>query len=186
MDDPSASAQMEDSPEPPEAGEVDTLPNLKGDEHESTDADHGHHSDEDGPPGTQTSSRDSDSDADGDDDDDEDYVDDEEENKNEDEGDEDELEPNLNRVHSVVPPKVAKNHQAAGLGPGERPLTRRQRKKLGLPKSRSALAAPGKGAGKIVIPGGQSRASSVNPSTAEWTANGIGRVDVRGFRELKI
>ncbi|KAJ6620423.1 hypothetical protein B0H10DRAFT_1077302 [Mycena sp. CBHHK59/15] len=55
----------------------------------------------------------------------------------------------------------------------EKSLTRRQRKALGLPKARS-------GAGKIVIPGGRFE------GTAEWRQNGVGRLDVRGFRELKI
>ncbi|KAJ3891285.1 hypothetical protein GG344DRAFT_88346 [Lentinula edodes] len=71
--------------------------------------------------------------------------------------------------------------------PAPRPLTRRQRKKLGLPKPRN-IPVSGKGVGKIVIPGGKSTnsLSRDTSSTAEWTANGNGRVDVRGFRELKI
>ncbi|KAL1739522.1 hypothetical protein HDZ31DRAFT_49256 [Schizophyllum fasciatum] len=74
--------------------------------------------------------------------------------------------------------------------PPPAPLTQRQRKKLGLPKQR-----PGqRSAGTIVIPGGRFKRQA--PSTPqpvavaapdeEWVRNGTGRVDVRGFRELKI
>ncbi|KAJ3929538.1 MAG: hypothetical protein NXY57DRAFT_899912 [Lentinula lateritia] len=116
-----------------------------------------------------------------DDDDDDDYVDEEDAN-NDDDDDEDYLEPH---VHSVVPPKMARNRHVGTMS--ERPLTRRQRKKLGLPKPRN-IPMSGKGVGKIVIPGGKSTnsLSRDTSSTAEWTANGNGRVDVRGFRELKI
>jgi hypothetical protein len=105
---------------------------------------------------------------------------------------------------------------------GEKQLTRRQRKALGLPKQRNvppylaSAAAGGKmgtkgasasasaSAGKIVIPGGKwtGRSSSSASSTSlipavadpsrvvgvdeEWRRNGTGRLDVRGFRELKI
>ncbi|KAJ7157965.1 hypothetical protein C8R43DRAFT_996504 [Mycena crocata] len=62
-----------------------------------------------------------------------------------------------------------------------KPMTRRQRKALGLPKTRVTAAAANKGgAGKIVIPGGRYE------GTGEWRRNGTGRLDVRGFRELKI
>ncbi|KAJ7085395.1 hypothetical protein B0H15DRAFT_374233 [Mycena belliarum] len=66
--------------------------------------------------------------------------------------------------------------------PVAKALTRRQRKALGLPKTRANAAAASKaaGAGKIVIPGGRYE------GTGEWRRNGTGRVDVRGFRELKI
>jgi hypothetical protein len=69
----------------------------------------------------------------------------------------------------------------------EKRLTRRQRKALGLPKSRSAQIS----AGKITIPGGQfKKATTTSTSKAkedeEWQRNGTGRLDVRGFRELKI
>lgn len=69
----------------------------------------------------------------------------------------------------------------------ERPLTRRQRKALGLPKLRSAYAS----AGKITIPGGRFKqgAATFTPEQEqdeEWQKNGTGRLDVRGFRELKI
>ena len=84
--------------------------------------------------------------------------------------------------------------------PAEKRLTRRQRKALGLPKPRPALvgrtAARTGSAGKIVIPGGKYKtsgkatvadASEDDPeANAEWRKNGTGRLDVRGFRELKI
>lgn len=96
---------------------------------------------------------------------------------------------------------------------GEKQLTRRQRKALGLPKQRNVPpylasgvggkmgtkdASPSASAGKIVIPGGRwtGRSSSSVPAVAdpsggvgvdeEWRRNGTGRLDVRGFRELKI
>ncbi|KAH8114863.1 hypothetical protein DFH11DRAFT_130435 [Phellopilus nigrolimitatus] len=72
-----------------------------------------------------------------------------------------------------------------------KPLTRRQRKALGLPGPRSELGKNGKSAGKIVVPGGRFKNSSSAPVSTktdegEWTKNGTGRVDVRGFKELKI
>ncbi|KAJ3876602.1 hypothetical protein F5051DRAFT_30675 [Lentinula edodes] len=184
--------QMEDSPEPVENG---VLPSFKEDEPESTDADDGHHSEEEGlmgklqdglpdAPASMLSARGSESPHESNDeadDDDDDYVDEEDVN-NDDDDDEDYLEPH---VHSVVPPKMARNRHVGTMS--ERPLTRRQRKKLGLPKPRN-IPMSGKGVGKIVIPGGKSTnsLSRDTSSTAEWTANGNGRVDVRGFRELKI
>lgn len=89
----------------------------------------------------------------------------------------------------------------------QKPLTRRQRKALGLPKPRSALVAKRVGAGRIVIPGGRFKRNAGatdhkglakitevgDPSVddegsvqEEWKRNGTGRLDVRGFRELKI
>lgn len=72
-------------------------------------------------------------------------------------------------------------------------LTRRQRKKLGLPKPHIARAGS---AGKIVIPGGRylrnrnvvvrAPGEPEQDEDGEWKRNGSGRVDVRGFRELKI
>jgi OTU domain-containing protein 3 len=64
---------------------------------------------------------------------------------------------------------------------------------LGLPKPKAALAM----SGKIVIPGGRYQGGGqvgVSPGEGEgegekeeeWKTNGAGRVDVRGFRELKI
>ncbi|KAH9856199.1 hypothetical protein C2E23DRAFT_507100 [Lenzites betulinus] len=85
--------------------------------------------------------------------------------------------------------------------PVEKPLTRRQRKKLGVPKPRSPVvaskAARTRSAGKIVIPGGRFQKAANKPAAgetseedqdanAEWRKNGTGRLDVRGFRELKI
>ena len=81
-----------------------------------------------------------------------------------------------------------------------KPLTRRQRKALGLPKPRAALVGNTgprtRSAGKIVIPGGKykttGKATVADASeddvdaNAEWRKNGTGRLDVRGFRELKI
>ena len=67
-------------------------------------------------------------------------------------------------------------------------LTRRERKRLGLPRTRNVRAS----AGKIIIPGGRFKGrqpASTNTSSEgseEWQKNGTGRVDVRGFRELKI
>ncbi|KAJ3763516.1 hypothetical protein EV360DRAFT_91809 [Lentinula raphanica] len=121
---------------------------------------------------------------DDDDDDDDDYVDEEETNEDDHE-DEDDLVPNLNHAHSIVPPKIARHHHTGVSVSPERPLTRRQRKKLGLPKPRNAPVS-NKGLGKIIIPGGKSKLPRDASSAAEWTANGNGRVDVRGFRELKI
>ncbi|KZV80894.1 cysteine proteinase [Exidia glandulosa HHB12029] len=83
-----------------------------------------------------------------------------------------------------------------------KPLTRRQRKVLGLPKPRSA-PVPSAGANKIKIPGGRYRGGKENSSAptsskqqgappdkdsakGEWVKNGVGRLDVRGFRELRI
>ncbi|KAJ3718109.1 hypothetical protein DFJ43DRAFT_1098518 [Lentinula guzmanii] len=182
------SQQAEDSPEPAETG---ALPSLKDDEPESADSDDGHHTGEEAlqnglPDARSTSglSTRSESPEESNDDDDE-YVD-EEETKNDEDEDEDEdgLEPSLKYVQSVVPPKVARNRYAGAYS--ERPLTRRQRKKLGLPKARN-VSVSGKGIGKIIIPGGKSIKQSRDASSAaEWTANGNGRVDVRGFRELKI
>lgn len=71
--------------------------------------------------------------------------------------------------------------------PSQRPLTRRQRKQLGLPKPRAALVGSAKAsAGKIVIPGGKFRVKAQSAEEEEWMKNGTGRVDVRGFRELRI
>jgi len=77
-------------------------------------------------------------------------------------------------------------------------LTRRQRKQRGLPKQRIAPVASTRGsAGRIVIPGGRYKksgsggakvrvASDGDEEEEEWQRNGTGRVDVRGFRELRI
>lgn len=84
----------------------------------------------------------------------------------------------------------------------EKPLTRRQRKALGLPKPRPNLSRSASGtvnqrngsAGKIIVPGGKFRKPASTTSTPkpestaseDWVKNGSGRVDVRGFKELKI
>ncbi|KAF8885637.1 hypothetical protein BD779DRAFT_1532876 [Infundibulicybe gibba] len=88
------------------------------------------------------------------------------------------------------PPEPAPRTRRAGRveqsGEREKPLTRRQRKVLGLPKPRAG------GLGKIVIPGGRYALRSAgnavegNGEGEEWARNGTGRVDVRGFRELRI
>ncbi|KAI0338615.1 cysteine proteinase [Trametopsis cervina] len=76
-------------------------------------------------------------------------------------------------------------------------MTKRQRKQMGLPKPRTAVVASTRAsAGKIVIPGGRYKRAggySSKPVSAvgseaseEWQRNGTGRLDVRGFRELKI
>lgn len=160
------------------SAEISVLPTLKDDEEaESTHADDGHHVDEEDEAdetqsGAQIHGPDSESSAESNDGDD-DYVDEEND-------EDDDLEPNLNHT---VPPK---NRRVGNSN--ERPLTRRERKKLGLPKPRGVNAASGKGAGKILIPGGKSPKPSSHDATrtTEWAASGIGRVDVRGFRELKI
>ncbi|KLO16532.1 cysteine proteinase [Schizopora paradoxa] len=77
---------------------------------------------------------------------------------------------------------------------GSKPLTRRQRKAMGLPKPRAALSATTRkgSAGKIVIPGGRSKklgahhGKTVESTEEVWEKNGSGRMDVRGFKELKI
>ncbi|KAH8831171.1 hypothetical protein DL96DRAFT_1705612 [Flagelloscypha sp. PMI_526] len=87
-------------------------------------------------------------------------------------------------------PEVVEEEEERSPSPPQR-LTRRQRKALGLPKPR-----PGLSAGKIIIPGGRyhlrhqahhNNATATPPSEdSEWQRNGAGRMDVRGFRELKI
>jgi OTU domain-containing protein 3 len=80
--------------------------------------------------------------------------------------------------------------------PPEPQLTKRQRKRLGLPRNKQPLQKQ-QSAGKIVIPGGRLLRSQAKQVTVkqeevevdvggEWQNNGNGRVDVRGFRELKI
>lgn len=80
--------------------------------------------------------------------------------------------------------------------PPDRPMTRRQRKQAGLPKPRNHV---------IVIPGGKhparlatkqqaetersrlgTRANTEERELAEWEKSGTGRVDSRGFKELRI
>lgn len=68
----------------------------------------------------------------------------------------------------------------AGSG-GDRPLTRRQRKLLGLPKLRRMAGPYDRREGPTTRGGG-----GKGDEESEWKKNGTGRVDVRGFRELKI
>ncbi|KAG2358714.1 hypothetical protein BDR07DRAFT_1611725 [Suillus spraguei] len=86
-------------------------------------------------------------------------------------------------VHHLPPP-LSSTPPACDTPPPEmqKPFTRRQRKALGLPKSRTAYMS----AGKIVIPGGKFKKASKAADDEEWQKNGTGRLDVRGFRELKI
>ncbi|KAJ7278928.1 hypothetical protein C8J57DRAFT_1304978, partial [Mycena rebaudengoi] len=99
-------------------------------------------------------------------------LEEDEEGEDAEEGEEEEME---ERVVEVVT-TVGKGGKAGAGAGGVRPLTRRQRKALGLPKTRTGTG----GAGKIVIPGGRYEGGG----TGEWTRNGTGRLDVRGFREL--
>ncbi len=88
------------------------------------------------------------------------------------------------------------SESAPASSPNIEKLTRRQRKALGLPKPRPT-------AGKIIIPGGkhpkrqgkgwvivsEDEGETAKPEKTEdkeWIRNGTGRVDVRGFRELRI
>jgi OTU domain-containing protein 3 len=112
----------------------------------------------------------------------------------------DDLEPNQNHLQPTIEPTNSSHtarrkstRLAAQNGSREKPLTRRERKKLGLPKKSSVAKARvgGAGAGKIVIPGGRYRrddpsAPGSEEGKDEWKTNGTGRLDVRGFRELKI
>ncbi|KAF7309955.1 OTU domain-containing protein [Mycena indigotica] len=62
-----------------------------------------------------------------------------------------------------------------------KPMTRRQRKALGLPKAKLSMttrSASKLAAGKVMIPS--------TGDNGEWQSNGTGRLDVRGFRELRI
>lgn len=79
-----------------------------------------------------------------------------------------------------------------------KPLTRRQRKALGLPKPRSSLGPQTRAsAGKIIVPGGRFKKPNStkvketdndgnDSANAEWEQNGSGRMDCRGFKELRI
>lgn len=65
-------------------------------------------------------------------------------------------------------------------------LTRRERKALGLPKVRRRMVGPydrDRAEGKSGDGGG---GGDTDAGNEEWRKNGTGRVDVRGFRELKI
>lgn len=91
------------------------------------------------------------------------------------------------RSSSAAPSPLPSTPPACDTPPPEpeKPLTRRQRKALGLPKSRAAFIS----AGKITIPGGRFKKATTTAKAEEneeWQRNGTGRLDVRGFRELKI
>jgi hypothetical protein len=73
---------------------------------------------------------------------------------------------------------------------GDRSLTRRERKKLGLLKPRPRrviLKVNGQRPGTVRAAVEESMQLSTLPAAEHaWTTNGNGRMDVRGFRELKI
>ena len=79
---------------------------------------------------------------------------------------------------------------SAGEEKGDRLLTRRERKKLGLPKPRPRrviLKVNGQRPGSVCAAVEDSMQPSALPDTEQaWATNGSGRMDVRGFRELKI
>ena len=104
-------------------------------------------------------------------------------------------EPEPELEQEVVPVRSVRGRRAGARerGRGERPMTRRERKRLGLPKPTRMLGRDeGRSVGRIVIPGGRfSRGVEVKvegevDGDEEWRKNGSGRLDVRGFRELKI
>lgn len=105
---------------------------------------------------------------------------------NDEDGEEDEAE----RVEPV---------EAGGAGVGgklKKPkptMTRRERKKLGLPKNRTPKVTSLSARPRRVIlkvngqrPGAIETATDVGSGSEAWVANGSGRMDNRGFRELKI
>jgi len=103
--------------------------------------------------------------------------------------------PALSETASLSPvssPSPSPSPPPPGSAPVPRRLTKRERKAAGLARHRGS-------AGKIVIPGGRFRSDGAAVSAAggagsraranvdgEWIRNGTGRVDVRGFRELRI
>jgi OTU domain-containing protein 3 len=94
--------------------------------------------------------------------------------------------PFLSETASLSPvssPSPSPSPPPVSTPPPPRRLTKRERKAAGLPRQRSS-------AGKIVIPGGRFRngdgVGSRMDADGEWAHNGTGRVDVRGFRELRI
>lgn len=115
--------------------------------------------------------------------------------------------PTPNMPPSALSPSPSSPAHIASVG---KTMTKRQRKRLGLPKSQyendagavSDVRVDGGGmgtrvsAGKIKVPGGRfrkpgagdvtGRGSGVKEGEDEWVKNGSGRVDVRGFKELKI
>ncbi|KAF7308362.1 OTU domain-containing protein [Mycena chlorophos] len=113
-------------------------------------------------------------------------------------------------LSSLSPPALSSSSSLSSLSslspspppepiPKPKPMTRRQRKALGLPKPKPQLTittrSASKGAGKIVIPGGRHVVGvgaaaggvvNIGADSGEWQRNGAGRLDVRGFRELRI
>lgn len=96
-------------------------------------------------------------------------------------------------VALLVTPNQKRAGAAAVPSPTPR-LTRRQRKQLGLPKPRAVTAKLLKAKPKRVIltvngqrPGGGTATPKEEVlSDEQWVKNGSGRLDVRGFRELRI
>jgi OTU domain-containing protein 3 len=98
---------------------------------------------------------------------------------------------------SSLSPPPPDPEEIARKAPKQKSLTRRQRKRLGLPKERKSGV-------KIVIPGGRHPARlqvrqaaerqplsrevslGVDGELKEWERNGSGRIDARGFKELRI
>lgn len=95
--------------------------------------------------------------------------------------------PSLSETASLSPVSSPSPSPSPPPGSTPRRLTKRERKAAGLSRQRSS-------AGKIVIPGGRFRAADATirgvgshlDADGEWARNGTGRVDVRGFRELRI
>jgi hypothetical protein len=99
--------------------------------------------------------------------------------------------PALSETASLSPissPSPSPSPPPPDSAPPPRRLTKRERKAAGLPRQRGS-------AGKIVIPGGRFRGADEDTvrgvgsradAEGEWVRNGTGRVDVRGFRELRI
>jgi len=100
--------------------------------------------------------------------------------------------PALSETASLSPISSPSPSPSPSPGPASAPrrLTKRERKAAGRPRHRGS-------AGKIVIPGGRFRSAAAPTAQGgdpraranadgEWVRNGTGRVDVRGFRELRI
>jgi len=88
--------------------------------------------------------------------------------------------PPAHHKQSRVPEQVKRMQRRKA----EKPLTRRQQIAMGLIDKKTRKAA-----GVIVIPPGKRCGNATvgaEEENAEWLRNGNGRVDVRGFRELKI
>ncbi|KAF8312334.1 hypothetical protein DL93DRAFT_1319447 [Clavulina sp. PMI_390] len=120
------------------------------------------------------------------------------------------------RLHPLPqshPYTSAKSKAAKSSADGEKALTRRERKKLGLPKpkkaftpssapvssaSTSTTASGTRGPRRVILKVNGQRPGSIRhpdelaaegaggEAGGEWAKNGSGRMDVRGFKELKI